>query len=305
MNEIGKRITDKLIEIYGSASFSIAFLPYKRSMWNSMASVYEECQAAGAKAYCVPIPYYKVADGKIEGIASDKECYEFGCSVSFFEQNTFDFVVIHYPYDGNNKVTRMCSAFHTAELRKYGKVVYIPYSCTNLRQLRVQPGIANVDYAFLGSEAEAEAFINEWQEFGVDFSGRVFGLGSPKMDAIQKCNHSDDGIKTAVVINSLAPFLWAPFAKIEIYEQEICRAMLKDYRVIFRPHPLLRQTIKSMRPDTETAFNEFVRWCGVHGVEVDESEYLEETLSKADYLISDASSVLEMWASTGREYKII
>ena len=302
MNEIGKRITDKLIEIYGSASFSIAFLPYKRSMWNSMASVYEECQAAGAKAYCVTIPYYKVADGKIEGIASDKECYEFGCSVSFFEQNTFDFVVIHYPYDGNNKVTRMCSAFHTAELRKYGKVVYIPYSCTNLRQLRVQPGIANVDYAFLGSEAEAEAFVSEWAEFGVDFSGRAFGLGSPKMDAVQDLEH---GSKT-LVINSLGPYLMAPFERLRLYQHHISNEIRKGHDVIFRPHPLLRQTIKSMRPDTEETYEKFISWCWTQDrVIVDGSEYLESALAQADYLISDPSSVLEMWMSTGREYKII
>lgn len=302
MNEIGKRITDKLIEIHGSASFSIAFLPYKRSMWNSMASVYEECQAAGAKAYCVPIPYYKVADGKIEGIASDKECYEFGCSVSFFEQNTFDFVVIHYPYDSQNKVTRMCSAFHTAELRKYGEVVYIPYSCTNLRQLRVQPGIANVDYAFLGSEAEAEAFVSEWAEFGVDFSGRAFGYGSPKMDAAQKCGSGS----ATLVIGSLASFLRTPMDRINTWQCHITNEIERGRKVIFRPHPLLRQTIKSMRPDMESYYGQFLGWClCTDNVTLDESEDLEAALSSADYLISDPSSVLEMWQATGREYMVI
>lgn len=306
MNEIGKRITDKLIEIYGSKNFSIAFLPYKRSMWNSMESVYTECWSSGITSRVIPLPYQRIVDGKVESIDCDRDKFMAqALDVKALEKEHFDFLVIHYPYDDKNKVTRMCPEYHTAQLRKYGKVVYIPYSCTNLRQLRVQPGIANVDYAFLGSEAEADAFVSEWAEFGVDFSGRVFGYGSPKMDAIQWCNHSDDGIKTAVVINSLGPYLAAPFARIDRYEQVICQAKLKDYQVIFRPHPLLRQTIKSMRPDTETAFNEFIRWCDVHGVIVDETEYLEETLSKADRLISDPSSVLEMWASTGREYIII
>ena len=50
MNEIGKRIADKLAEIHGSRDFSIAFLPYKRSMWNSMESVYTECWSSGARA---------------------------------------------------------------------------------------------------------------------------------------------------------------------------------------------------------------------------------------------------------------
>ena len=128
MNEIGRKIADKLIEIHGSTDFRIAFLPYKRSMWNCMESVYEECQKSGAAAYCIPIPYYRIVQGEIEALDSDRKLFDNGRSISFLEQNKFDFVVIHYPYDDKNKVTRMCSAFYTSELRKYGKVVYIPYS---------------------------------------------------------------------------------------------------------------------------------------------------------------------------------
>jgi len=302
MNEIGRRITNKLIEIYGSADFSIAFLPYKRSMWNCMASVYTECQAAGAKAYCIPIPYFKIIDGKIEGVSSDRPYYDDARDITFLEQNTFDFVVIHYPYDDKNKVTRMCSAFYTSELRKYGKVIYIPYSCTNMRQLRIQSGIANADYVFLGSEAEAEAFVNEWQDFGIDFTGRVFGLGSPKMDAMQNCGTGS----ATLVINSLGPFLTSPFNRFKLYQQYITNEIDRGRTVIFRPHPLLRQTIRSMRPDTLSAYNEFLRWCDRQdNVTVDESEDLETALSSADYLISDPSSVLEMWMTSGREYTII
>ena len=306
MNEIGRKIADKLIEIHGSTDFKIAFLPYKRSMWDSMESVFEECRRSGAAAYCVPIPYYRIIDGKIAGVDSDKDMYEKACSVSFLEQNIFDFVVIHYPYDGNNKVTRMCSAFYTAELRKYGKVVYIPYSCTNMRQLWVQPGIANVDYAFLSSEDAAEYFIEEWEALGVDFSGRAFGYGSPKMDAISKIDIPHNERQITLVLNSLAAFLRSPFERIRLYQHHISNEIRKGHDVIFRPHPLLRQTIKSMRPDTEETYEKFISWCWTQDrVIVDGSEYLEAALAQADYLISDPSSVLEMWMSTGREFKII
>lgn len=305
MNEIGKRITDKLIEIYGSKNFSIAFLPYKRSMWNSMESVYTECWSSGIRARVIPLPYQRIVDGKVESIDCDKcKFFTQALDISALEKEHFDFLVIHYPYDDKNKVTRMCPEYHTAQLRKYGKVVYIPYSCTNMRQLRVQPGIANIDYAFLGSEAEADAFVSEWAELGVDFSGRVFGYGSPKMDAVADLEH---GNKT-LVINSLGPYLMAPFERLRLYQHHISNEIGRDRnrRVIFRPHPLLRQTIKSMRPDTMAAYEKFISWCETRDhVEVDDSEYLEDALEQADYLISDPSSVLEMWASTGREYKII
>ena len=298
MNEIGRRITNKLIEIHGSSDFAIAFLPYKRSMWSSMESVYEECKAAGAKAYCIPIPYYLMPD---KMLASDKELFDDASDISVLDNKAFDFVVIHYPYDHNNKVTQMLPEFHTAELKKYGEVVYIPYSCTNMRQLRVQSGLANIDYAFLNTKEEAALFIREWKDMGVDFTGRVFGYGSPKMDAVMKCDIGD----ATVIINSLGPFLSDPLGKIRSYEIAILDEINEGNQVIFRPHPLLRQTIKSMRPDMEYEFNEFIGWAKWIGAEIDESEYLEKTLSRANMLISDPSSVLEMWASAGRKYKVL
>jgi hypothetical protein len=303
MNEIGRKIADKLIEIQRSKDFTIAFLPYKRSMWNSMESVYEECRASGIRTYCIPIPYYLMKGPKeAERIVSDKDLFEYGHDVSLLKNIKADFVAIHYPYDHNNVVTGMLSEYHTAELRKYGKVVYIPYSCTNMRQLRVQPGIANVDYAFLNTEEEADAFIKEWAEYGIDFSGRVFGLGSPKIDAIKKCKHREG---TTLVINSLSPFLHDAFGRIELYKKVIREEIDKGRKVIFRPHPLLRQTIRSMRLDTQDKYIEMLNWIIKQGGGVDESEYLEKALSEADYLISDPSSVLEMWKSTGREYRVL
>lgn len=301
MNEIGKRITDKLIEIHGSPDFAIAFLPYKKSMWNSMESVYEECKAAGAMAFCIPIPYYRLKGHKeIERIDSDQNLFKDAAETSLLQKVAWDFVVIHYPYDNNNLVTRMLPTYHTAELRNYGKVVYIPYSCTNMRQLRVQPGIANVDYVFLGSDAEAISFIDEWKDIGVDFTGRVFGYGSPKMDAMQKL---DSGF-TTLIINSLGPFLITPMKRIGMYRDAI-QEEIQTKMVIFRPHPLLRQTIKALRPDVENEYNRFLEWVKQVGGIVDESEDLEGALASADYLISDPSSVLEMWVSAGRKFKVL
>lgn len=307
MNEIGKRIADKLAEIHGSKTFSIAFLPYKRSMWNSMSSVYTECWASGAYARVIPLPYQRIVDGKVESIDCDRDKFMAqALDVKALDKEHFDFVVIHYPYDDKNKVTRMCPEYHTAELRKYGKVVYIPYSCTWLRSILVQPGVANVDYAFLASEDQAKYFINEWQSLGVDFTGRAFGLGSPKMDIIANLEQGKSEYLTTLVINSLAPYLSSPFEHIRLYQHHISNEIGRGRRVIFRPHPLLRQTIKSMRPDTMSEYEKFLTWCETRDhVEVDETEYLEDALEQADYLIGDPSSVLEMWASTGREYTII
>lgn len=306
-NEIGRRILDKLIEIYRSDNFTVAFLPYKRSMWNSMESVHEECIHYGIRSYCLPLPYYRMkANNEIDYVACDKDFFEYGQDISLLDEVPVDFVVIHYPYDGNNRVTRMLPEYHTDQLRKYGKVVYIPYTCTSGRQFRVQPGIANIDYAFLPNENDANDFIAEWKELGVDFTGRVFGLGSPKMDAMAKAiktKHTKQ--KTTLIISSLAPFLYEPFIRMNRYKTAVSEELDAGHRVIFRPHPLLKQTIKSMRPDTMDEYNKLIEWIQSVGAVVDQTEYLEEALASADFLVSDPSSVLEMWISTGREFKII
>lgn len=300
MNEIGKRITNKIIELHGSSNFTIGFLPYKRSMWNSMESVYQECQKADAAACILPLPYYLMPEKKV---VCELDLFPANAlDISMLKKISFDYLVIHYPYDGNNKVTSMLPEYYTAQLRNYGKVIFIPYSCSSGIFTRLHAGLANIDYAFLRSEEECEAFIAEWAEHGVDFSGRVFGFGSPKMDAMQKCSYGS----ATLVINSLAPYLSAPFVKIDAYQTVITHEIGRGRKVIFRPHPLLRQTIKSMRPDTAEAYSEFIKWCNEQeNVIVDETENLEQVLEQADYLVSDPSSVLEMWQSTGREYRII
>lgn len=299
MNGIGKKITQKLIEIHGGTDFVIGFLPYKRSMWGCMESVYQECRNAGAVAYILPLPYYLMPDKEV---VCERELFPEALDISLLGKIGFDYLVIHYPYDGNNRVTSMLPEYYTAELRNYGKVIFIPYSCTTGIFTRLHAGLANIDYAFLRSETECNNFIREWQTRGVDFSGRVFGFGSPKMDSIKKCSHGS----ATLVINSLAPYLYAPFVRIDAYRRVITNEIRRGRKVIFRPHPLLRQTIRSMRPDTEEAYNEFVEWCKAQeNVTFDETEDLEHALEQADYLVSDPSSVLEMWMSTGREYTVL
>lgn len=300
MNEIGKRITNKIIELHGSSNFTIGFLPYKRSMWNCMESVYQECLKTDAAACILPLPYYLMPEKKV---VCELDLFPANAlNISMLKKISFDYLVIHYPYDGNNKVTSMLPEYYTAELRNYGKVIFIPYSCSPGIFTRLHSGLANIDYAFLRSKEECEAFIAEWAAHGVDFSGRVFGFGSPKMDAIEKCSRGS----ATLVINSLAPYLSAPFVKIDAYQTVITHEIERGRRVIFRPHPLLRQTIKSMRPDTAEAYSQFIKWCNEQeNVIVDETENLEQALEEADYLISDPSSVLEMWQSTGREYTVL
>lgn len=318
MNEIGRKITEKLIEIHGSANFKIAFLPYKRSMWNSMASVYEECKAAGADAHCYPIPYLRMKENK-EPDYLDSDFSLFGNIAEPIETlDRADFVAIHYQYEDNNFVTNMIPKYFTDALKERyrAKVVYLPYGIgSSTGAFAIQPGCRHVDYAFLENEECAERFIAGWKTQGIDFTGRVFGFGSAKLDVARSLSEKvipaewieQIGDRTTIlIVNSLGPFLRDPFRRIDLYEQFIIRNLYEEHAVIFRPHPLLRTTIRSMRPDTSERYEAFIRaisnW---DHVILDESEYLERAIEASDRMIADPTSVIAMWRETGKPYKII
>lgn len=322
MNEIGRKITDKLIEIHGSTDFTIAFLPYKRSMWDCMESVFEECLKSGIDAHCIPIPYYrKKANKQIDYIDNDFILFdEYAEPAANLETLKPDFIAIHYQYDNNNSVTGMLPEYRTDALKeKYGaEIIYLPYGIpyggTSSRHFRIQPGIINADYFFLNSEAERVGFIADWAEMGIDLADKVFGFGSAKIDAVLKASkvipvqwQKQIGNKTVILIaNSLGAYLSRPYEKLNEYSYYIEQELEQNHAVIFRPHPLLYTTINSMRPDTRAAYKSFTeKYQKMPHFIYDASEYLERAIGVADRLISDPSSIVELWKATGKPYKVI
>lgn len=322
MNEIGRRITDKLIELNGSTDFTIAFLPYKRSMWDSMESVYEECIASGIDAHCMPIPYMRLKqNGELDCIDSDYEYFgDIAESVEHLQDISPRFCVIHYQYNGRNHVTSMLPEYYTENIkaRTNADMILLPYGLnTSIKRNErdtMYPGLVAVDYIFCHSENNRGSLINMWKSYNVDYSGRVFAYGSPKIDAILKAS-SDipeewQGIledkPVTLIVNSLRPFLINPQKRIRAYKHYLYDELSKGHAVIFRPHPLLSQSIKSMRPDATAAYDAFIESISKNpNVIVDTSEYLERALGVAGYLISDPSSVLTMWQVTDKPYKEI
>ena len=312
---IGKKIANKIIEIHGSKDFEIAFLPYKRSMWNSMSSVYYELKDLGVKVHCMPIPYLRLkANKEVDYIDTDFSLFgDIAKPIEMLDKP--DYIAIHYQYENNNKVTGMLPEYFTKALKyRYGaKIIYLPYGIgMGLGHFALQPGCRDIDYAFLESEDMAERFIAGWKLKGVDFEGRVFGYGSAKMDAVVglKREIPDEwkpiirDRRVLLITTSLGAFLTNPRERMMYYMQNV-GGNLKQNAIIFRPHPLMRQTIKSMVNyclyDYERMLNDFRS----AGVIVDESEYLERAIAASDYLISDPSSVVEMWKVTGKPYTII
>ena len=102
------------------------------------------------------------------------------------------------------------------------KVIFIPYGIRmGTDHFVLQPGLCNIDLAFLESEEDATFFVKKWAEVGVDFSGRIFSYGSPKLDVAKNLgkvipDEWADAIKgrsVTLLVNSLGAFLSDPKAK--------------------------------------------------------------------------------------------
>ena len=319
MNEIGRKITNKLIELHGGKDFTIAFLPYKRSMWNSMQSVYEECKASGIDAHCMPIPYYRMGENKtIDRIDSDFELFgDIAERVEDLGELHPDYIAIHYQYEDHNKVTNMLPEYFTHALKeRYGaKIVFLPYGIgMGSGHFALQPGCREIDIAFLEDQDNLERFIAGWKFKGVDFTGRVFTFGSPKLDLINReaVPVPDEwvdiisGRKVTLVSNSLGAFLMDPLTRMNLYQNVITHEIEEGRAVIFRPHPLLTQTIKSMLPNVQANYDGLMLWMRLQlYLIIDETEYLEYSFSIADKMISDPSSLVPMWSGSGRAYEVL
>ena len=298
MNEIGRKIVDKLIELHGSKDFKIAFLPYKRSMWNSMSSVYDECIRSGIDAHVYPIPYLRM---DTKEVVSDYEYFENAEDIETLSDP--DYIAIHYYYDDLNAVTNMLPEYYTNAIKERYKckIIFLPYGIkyTNTPEgFFLYTGFRDMDYIF--TTEINEEFINAWKEQGVDFTGRIFDYGSAKLDAAR--NITNEKTDTTLILNSLVPYLNNPYRSILNYLMYALREISKWRKVIFRPHPLLRISIKTSAPESEPYYDFLIKELHALGVTIDESEYLERALCAADYLISDPSSVLIMWKETGKPY---
>ena len=176
--------------------------------------------------------------------------------------------------------------------------------------MALQKGIANCDYIFVKDEAERETFIRAWKEVGIDMKDRCFALGTPKFDALQKQYDMPFEWKQKVyrpitlICNSIIPFWNDPQGKIKQYKKKITELLECGNMVIFRPHPLMEETVKTKCPEMLDKWNSLLEYAEEYAI-VDHDHELAESMYFANYMISDPSSVVEIWKETGKPYEVL
>ena len=285
ISEIKEFISENIV-------YKVVFMPYKASMWDSLESIWmaadkdERCEAL-----VVPITYYELDNNQnpIKKVNERNLFPEYVNTVNDeeydLENDLPDIIYIHNPYDEFNKVTRVESRYYSYNLKKYcSKLVYIPYykwvdgvSPTNFR-----PGMYHADYAVQNSEDAVARYIDSADEYaGIlglkvievkeSLKRKVINLGSPEVDKVVSLSEA----------NTLLPESWKGKvlkSKVNVLYNttltEVLRArnlekiketlnFFKDKKdkffVIWRPHPLMRQTLISMLPGLLKEYDELMK----------------------------------------------
>ena len=332
--------TNRLIsEIKGFISenivYKVVFMPYKASMWDSLESIWmaadkdERCEAL-----VVPITYYELDNNK-NPIKKVNEKNLFPKYVNVVNDEEYDLendlpdiIYIHNPYDDHNLITRVDSRYYSWNLKKYcEKLVYVPYYkwVDGVSSKSFESAMYYADYTVQSSDDAVKRYVDASPEYanilGMDAASvrkfmekKLINLGSPEVDKVLSLSKDNvpmpDDWKGKVIksrVNVLYNTTLDEIFKSKTFDKvKETLEFFKNNRdksfVIWRPHPLMRQSLVSMLPDLvdeyDEIMSEFIN--GNYGVlDTNESMYYAIFWSDICYGCK-TSSLTELYKYTGK-----
>lgn len=258
----------------------------------------------------VPVTYYKDYD---------------------FESRRPDVIFFHNPYDECNYVTSVDPYFYSTNLKKFtDKLVYIPYfvlgeidpadrtAVEGMEHFVVLPGVMDADRVIVQSESMRQIYIDVLtRHVGANtrkaWEKKILGLGSPKIDKVLSTKKEDldipaewlkiiqkpDGSwKKIVFYNTSVSALLQHNEKMLKKMQDVFRVFWEnrdEVALLWRPHPLIKATISSMRPLLWAEYEKIVekyrreRW-GIY----DDTADVDRAVCLSDAYYGDGSSVVNL-----------
>ena len=303
----------------------LVFLPYKASMWDSLESVWKAAHEdkEHCNAHVIPIPY---ADLTPEGGVAEWHC-ERGLFPEYvptldwqqvdLEEWHPDVIFIHNPYDNQNRVTSVEARYYSHQLRsRTDLLVHSPYYVTSGYMGEGQalcPAYPNVDYIVVQSEKVCRQFHPSVPR------EKLLPLGSPKLDkVIRVCREMPE-----------PPEDWTPKMKgrkVYFYNTSLSGLLqdtegyLRKMRYVFqafegredacllwRPHPLLEATLRSMREGYMEAYESLKRSFLEKGLGIyDDTPDIEMAIAHSDVYLGDmGTSVTALFGVTGKPLFIL
>lgn len=309
------------------------FLPYKASMWDSLEGIWRRLEADESYiTYVIPIPYF---DKKPDGTLGDMhyEALEYPKDVPVvswksydLEENRPDEIYIHNPYDSDNFVTSVHPDFYASRICKLtDKLVYVPYFVgiddKVPEHLCVLPGTLFAHKIYVESDNVKRIYLDSLKEFekqhkckGVfgDFEKKIEVHTASKYEKVEKTEWQDvdipeqwnelivgqNGKRKKVILynttidgllNNSAAVLEKISHTLEVFERN------REVVLLWRPHPLYKTTIQSMRPELLNGYNEIAEKYKNGGWGIyDDTADLNRAIAIADAYYGDASSLVSL-----------
>lgn len=252
-----------------------------------------------------------------------------------------DMIFVHNPYDSFNTVTSVAPEYYLKTIREYTeKLVYIPYfvldeidpddqaTIDGMKHFCFLPGTMYADRVIVQSEEMRTIYINEFmkacKERGLQadrelVEKKFLGLGSPKFDKVFNTAKEDLDIpeewlriiekpdgnwKKIVFYNTSINALLRHDEQMLVKMKDVFRIFQEnkeEVALLWRPHPLIRDTIESMRPHLWGEYQKLVRQYKEDGWGIyDDTADMDRAVVLSDAYYGDESSVLNLYQGTGK-----
>lgn len=311
---------------------TIVFLPYKLSMWDSFESIWREAmEDPRCQCYVVPIPYYERGKNMelktffYEGDRYPDEVMAIDYKSYQIEAHHPDIIYYHNPYDENNYVTSVHPDYYSNRLKNYTDLlVYVPYAITRTSSVNSEANIydhvaRNADYIICQNEKEKKCRCRVKSQ-----ENQFLSLGNPKLDLpfyleehpptmpegwaekikgrkVILLNLSIDYVLrfNMEYIYMVADLILKGEFRIVIDGKLIEPITTEKMVLLFRPHPLLESTFRSMRPTQYEAYLSFLEKIeNAENVIIDTEEKIDASLYYSDALMTTNSSLICNYIAT-------
>ncbi|MFI3177668.1 MAG: hypothetical protein R3Y67_09305 [Eubacteriales bacterium] len=311
-DNIGNLQSEKMVAV---------FLPYNASMWDALDTVCRSAmQEEEWETYVMPIPYYSLTvERKVDKNHFEYELFPQELPLVDYRKCPLeslqpDVIFYHNPYDDYNRVTSVHPDFYSRNLQKITKqLVYIPYYLSEQMtgpHMVTLPGIQNAWKVMVQTEAIRKQFLEEYPE------DKIINLGSPKMDRLMNEVHHPSplpqewqdkiaGKKVLFFNTHLTSVMNQPekFLDMITYVMEVMERN-QDIIVLWRPHPLMKETITSFheKPFLKKQYEQCIHtFKSLPNAIYDETSELHRSMAISHaYIGTQKSSVFRMYKHLNR-----